>query len=176
MQDLLILNKLKDVTQSAEELPYEMKVLFEIVRSMDLKKINISADVTEIKTGFEFKPTMGKPNIQLADQFKKQFSIWYKPVIYLPRFESAKPVTLDFIILKGIQSSLYTISESLRKELSTMASFSKLGLKDISTKMLSSLNDIELLLFVKKKVCTKLYTRCKADSSLSETKKSGSCF
>ena len=149
MQDLLVLNKLKDVTETIETFPYSMKVLFNIIRSMNLKKLDISADALEIKPAFEFNPTITLPNIQLIDKFKKQFSIWYKPTVYLPRFETAKPIVLDFVILKGMQNSLYNFSESFQKELSTYKSFSKTELKNISIKMLSQLNEIKLLLFVR---------------------------
>ena len=148
-----------------DKMRFELRVIFKMIESLEPKDMRIMIDDTYKKIKkLEFNPTISGPNISFRDKLRRDFSIWYKPVFYVPIANSAKEIMLDFAILRGVNLSMYFIDPELKRELYQYEFLSDVLLKDISIKMLNKLKQIYLGIICKQHFTpadiTKIKTAC----------------
>jgi len=150
------LHKLKYVYDSTtsnnyNRMRFELKSIFALIESMEPKELKITIDDSFKKLEkLEFNPTISGPNISLRDKLRRDFSIWYKPTFYIPTVNSARAITADFVIMRGVHGSMYELDPDLKKQLYSYEFLSNSILRDISIKLLGSLKGISLAVLCKK--------------------------
>lgn len=147
------LHKLQEIYKSREgevnynTLKFQIETLFHLFKTLDAKNIKIRMGRESQKLDkLEFNPTISEPNITFTDKDKNAYSVWYKPVVYVPSKNSAKKISPDFIFLKGEHSSMYEIDKGLKKSLYAYEFLSDSVLKEISGKLLEKLKEVQLVL------------------------------
>lgn len=134
-----------------EGLRFELKTIFTFIDALEPKEMKIMIDDTYKKIEkLEFNPTVSGPNITIRDRMRRDFSIWYKPLFYIPTPNSARQLMADFIVFRGTHDSMYAFDDALKKELYTYEFLSNAMLREISIKMLSRLKPVHLVINVKK--------------------------
>ena len=136
-------------TKSVSE--YQFKIIFEFLDAVQAKNSVINLEETPpIVKELEFNPTLGEPNITFTDYSERDFSVWYRPVIYHPKHDAAKEMIIDFVIVEGNHNSLYRMDYEIQKLLKTHEFFTGSLTKDISIRLLAKKNPVHMLLFVRK--------------------------
>ena len=128
---------------------FELKTLFSILNSINPKKTRIDLDETPRVITKDFNPTLRGPDIKLTDKTEKEYSIWYKPIIYLPYEKETKATVVDFVFVPEDTDSLYKL-QNVEKELKTHDYLTEKMIRNLSIKLLSSKKEIQLLFFVRK--------------------------
>lgn len=153
VKDLHKLKYIYDSTTSNNyaRMQFEMKNIFALIDSLEPKELKITIDDNFKRLEkLEFNPTISGPNITLRDKLRRDFSIWYKPIFYIPTANSARAIMADFVILRGFHGSMYEMNPDLKKELYSYEFLSNSMLRDVSIKLLAGLKHISLAVLVKK--------------------------
>ena len=153
VKDLHKLKYVYDATTANgyNRMQFELRNIFSLVESLEPKEMKVTIDDAYKRLEkLEFNPTISGPNIVFKDRIRRDFSIWYKPTFYIPTVNSARPVTADFVIMRGVHSSMYELDPELKKQLYSYEFLSNSTLKDVSIKLLGSLKHISLAVLCKK--------------------------
>ncbi len=153
-QDLEALKNIHETRKGkidTEKFKFEMKTLFSSLKETQTRKIQVKKGKKQEKiTDLEFNPTISKPDIIVTDKEARSYSIWYKPIIYVPSKNSAKKIQPDFIVIKGERESIYEVDKELKKSLYTYEFLSDSVLKEISSELLDKMHEIQLVIHVNK--------------------------
>lgn len=153
VRDLHKLKYIYDSTTSNNyaRMQFELRSIFALIESMEPKELKITIDDSFKKLEkLEFNPTISGPNISMRDKLRRDFSIWYKPIFYIPTVNSARGLIADFVIMRGVHGSMYELDPDLKKQLYSYEFLSNSILRDISIKLLGSLKTISLGVLCKK--------------------------
>jgi len=153
IRDLYKLKYVYDSTTSNSYtgMQFELKNIFSLVDALEPKEMKVTIDDSFKKLEkLEFNPTISGPNITFKDKLRRDFSIWYKPTFYIPTVNSARPITLDFAIMRGNHGSMYELDPELKKLLYSYEFLSNSTLRDISIKLLGELKHISLAILCKR--------------------------
>lgn len=134
-----------------EEFKFDLKTLFSILREPYIKETQVKERRPQDGfTDLEFNPTISKPDIITTDKEARAYSVWYKPIIYVPSKNSAKKIQPDFVVMKGERESMYEVDKELKKSLYTYEFLSDSVLKDISSEFLERMHDVQLVIHTNK--------------------------
>ena len=152
------LHKLKYVYDSATretnyaDMQFELKTVFKLIEALDPTQMKVQIDEAYKKIEkLEFNPTVSGSNIVFRDKIRRDFSVWYKPTVYIPTQNSAIPLTPDFLISKGVHPALFDIDDTLRKQLYNFEFFSNAQLREISIKLLGKIKPVHAIMMCKRK-------------------------
>jgi hypothetical protein len=135
-----------------DKMKFELHIIFKLIEALEPKQMRITIDDTYKKLEkLEFNPTISGPNIFFRDKLHRDFSVWYKPIFYVPTANSAKEIIVDFVVLRSVNLSMYTIDPELRKQLYAYEFLSDILLRDISMRLLNKLKHVHLLVMCKRK-------------------------
>lgn len=153
VKDLHKLKYVYDATTANgyNRMQFELRNIFSLVEALEPKELKITIDDAYKKLEkLEFNPTISGPNIVFKDRIRRDFSIWYKPIVYIPTVNSARAIMADFVIMRGVHGSMYELDPELKKQLYSYEFLSNSTLKDISMKLLGELKNISLAVICKK--------------------------
>lgn len=150
------LHKLKYVYDAASSngysrMQFELRNMFALLESLEPKDMKVTIDDSYRRLEkLEFNPTISGPNITVKDKLRRDLSVWYKPVFYIPTVNSARPIMADFVIMRGVHGSMYELDPELKKQLYSYEFISNSVLRDISIKLLGSLKHINVAVLCRK--------------------------
>jgi hypothetical protein len=129
------------------EMQFELRTIFKLIEMLEPKEMKVSIDDTYKKVEkLEFNPTISGPNIVVRDRLRRDFSIWYKPVLYVPTPNSARPIVADFVIIRGVAGSLYDLDPELKKKLYSYEFMPNDLLREIAIKLLAKLRPVHVVI------------------------------
>ncbi len=138
--------------KKSSEFSFHVKTLFTMVKALEAKNVDIQRSKESRRLErLEFNPTISKPNISITDNESRPFSAWYLPLIYVPSRNSAKKISPEYVVMGGERRSMYEETGKLKKSLYTYEFLSDSLLKENSKKLLEKMNEVELVMHVKKK-------------------------
>lgn len=138
-----------------EKMKFELRIVFRMIEALEPKDLRVMIDDAYKKIEkLEFNPTISGSNICFKDRLRRDFSVWYKPVFYVPTANSARNLMVDFVFLRGTSFSMYSIDQELKRELYSYEFLSDIMLKDISTKLLNKLRQVQLGMVCRKNIST----------------------
>lgn len=131
---------------------FELRTIFSFIRALEPKKTEYSIDETpKIISEENFSPTLRNPDIIIADRMNRDFSIWFKPVIYLPKQEKTVSIMPEFLFFFGNNKCIYNLDTTTEKAITTHDFLTTSVMKEMSVRLLSRINSIALAVFVRKK-------------------------
>lgn len=131
---------------------YELLKLKQLIKSIE--PINKKKfEIKKIKKNM-FNPTLKNPYMQISTKQGKEYSIWFKPKIYLPYNEKTQEIYPDFIFIKKKTKELYNL-ENIEKQIKTHKQLSEKMKKELSKKLIKKIKKINLLLYLKKNLTQK---------------------
>lgn len=141
----------EDAPADYEQLKFELQTIFRLIESLEPREMRVTIDNTFKKLErLEFNPTISGPNITFKDKLRRDYSVWYKPVFYVPTANSAQPLTVDFVILRSFNLSMYWIDPELRKQLYHYEFLPNTLLRDISVRLLGKMRPVQAIVTCKR--------------------------
>ncbi|MEM4221806.1 MAG: hypothetical protein QW097_00005, partial [archaeon] len=143
---------LRKISNTSEK-EFEINTIFKIIQAFRPRDVKIQIDDAFKKIDkLTFNPTISGPNILLKDCFGRAFSMWFKPVFYVPLQNTANPFVVDLIIFRDLNKSMYAFDIELQRKLYMYEFLSDAMLKDISAHLLSLLKTPLILASIKKEM------------------------
>lgn len=142
-----------EAEQDYSRMKFELRIAFRIIEALEPKDMHVMIDDTYKKIEkLEFNPTISGPNVVFRDKLRRDFSVWYKPIFYVPTANSARGLKIDFAFLRSTNFSMYAIDNLLKKELYSYEFLSDAMLKEISMKLLNKLKHVQLSMVCRQEV------------------------
>lgn len=147
MKDLKDIYDRRTKKKDYKEFRFHMKTIFSFIKSTSPESVKIQAGKREKKIDkLEFNPTVSPPDIIMSDKEVKPYSIWYKPMIFVPSEKSAKRLVPEFLIMKGERKSMYNIDNEFKKSLYTYEFLSGSSLKKASKELIDKMHKPHLII------------------------------
>jgi hypothetical protein len=129
---------------------FELKTIFSFINALEPTNSLINIEETpKVIAEESFSPTMKAPDIEVTDKLGRDYSIWYKPVVYYPKDEKTESMMVDFLMSKGKSKGLYDLDSTTLKELTTHEFITGSMIREFSMKLLSKIKPVHIILFVR---------------------------
>ncbi|NYZ80141.1 hypothetical protein H0N95_02725 [Candidatus Micrarchaeota archaeon] len=127
----------------------ELRVIFSFIHALEPKETLMNIEETPRVITEAFSPTIKEPDVEVTDKMTREYSMWYKPIVYYPMEEKTKASMPELIVTKGKQKCLYNIDEAMLKSLKTYDFLTSSMIRDLSIRLISKLNPIQVVLFAR---------------------------
>ena len=144
-----------------KEESYEVKKIKKALKA--LGELEEFEKTEQVKNNFPAH-SLQNPSFLFKTKQGKEYSVWYKPLIYLPFEEKAIASQPQFVFIKGKEKGMYELN-GLKKQLKAHVKLTSLMEKELAQKLIKKIRSIQLVLYMKKNLTQKELNRMIITSS-----------